>query len=79
MHSDTSAFDGLKIAFTDLVLYIIWMMQLDLNTAVAFTSFFPTIVKTLGYGTSKTLLLSVPPYVFAVILGICNTFHSDKI
>ncbi|KAK4569459.1 hypothetical protein LTR86_003222 [Recurvomyces mirabilis] len=77
-HSDTSAFGGLKMAFTDPVLYIIWMMQLGLNTAAAFTNFFPTIVKTLGYGTSKTLLLSAPPYVFAAILGICNSFHSDR-
>lgn len=53
-------------------------MQLSLNTAAAFTNFFPTIVKTLGYNKTQTLLLSAPPYVFAAILGITNSWHSDK-
>jgi hypothetical protein len=37
-----------------------------------------TIVKTLGYNKTQTLLLSAPPYVFAAILGITNSWHSDK-
>jgi hypothetical protein len=53
-------------------------MQLGLNTAASFTNFFPTIVKTLGYDQTKTLLLSAPPYVFAAMLGIANSWHSDK-
>jgi hypothetical protein len=53
-------------------------MQLSLNTAASFTNFFPTIVKTLGYNKTQTLLLSAPPYVFAAILGITNSWHSDK-
>jgi hypothetical protein len=28
-------------------------------------NFFPSIVKTLGYGTTITLLLTAPPYIFA--------------
>lgn len=69
---------GLKMAFTDPALYMIWLMQLGLNTAAAFTNFFPTIVQTLGYGQRDTLLLSAPPYVFVAILGICNSWHSDR-
>ncbi|KAG9519402.1 MFS general substrate transporter, partial [Aureobasidium melanogenum] len=70
--------EGLKMALTDPSLYILWFMQLSLNTAAAFTNFFPTIVKTLGYNKTQTLLLSAPPYVFAAILGITNSWHSDK-
>lgn len=77
-HAATGAFAGLKMAFADPVLYVVWFMQLGLNTAAAFTNFFPTIVETLGYGQTKTLLLSAPPYVFAAILGITNSWHSDK-
>jgi hypothetical protein len=77
-HASVSAFIGLKLALTDPVLYIVWFMQLGLNTAASFTNFFPTIVKTLGYDQTKTLLLSAPPYVFAAILGIANSWHSDK-
>ncbi|KAJ5945859.1 hypothetical protein N7454_002698 [Penicillium verhagenii] len=72
-------FEGLKLAFTDPVLYIIWLMQLGLNTSACFTNFFPTIVATLGYGTTETLLLSAPPYIFAAILSVINSFHSDRI
>ncbi|KAH0359256.1 MFS general substrate transporter, partial [Aureobasidium melanogenum] len=74
----TDSREGLKLAFTDPSLYILWFMQLSLNTAAAFTNFFPTIVKTLGYNETQTLLLSAPPYVFAAILGITNSWHSDK-
>ncbi|KAJ9136893.1 Major facilitator superfamily domain-containing protein [Pleurostoma richardsiae] len=73
-----SAKEGARMAFTDPALYMIWIMQLGLNTAAAFTNFFPTIVKTLGYGQRDTLLLSAPPYVFAAIVGILNSWHSDK-
>ncbi|CAI7578767.1 hypothetical protein N7533_003159 [Penicillium manginii] len=74
-----SNWEGLKLAFTDPVLYIIWLMQLGLNTAACFTNFFPTIVATLGYDTTKTLLLSAPPYIFAAILSVSNSFHSDRV
>lgn len=76
--AETSAWEGAKMAFTDPTLYMIWIMQLGLNTAAAFTNFFPTIVKTLGYSSTNTLLLSAPPYVFAAILGITNSWHSDR-
>lgn len=75
---ETTAWQGLKMTFTDPALYMIWLMQLGLNTAASFTNFFPTIVATLGYDQRHTLLLSAPPYVFAAILGIINSWHSDK-
>ncbi|KAJ6005846.1 hypothetical protein N7451_003790 [Penicillium sp. IBT 35674x] len=79
-HDETSnKFEGLKLAFSDPVLYIIWLMQLGLNTSACFTNFFPTIVATLGYGTTETLLLSAPPYIFAAILSVINSFHSDRV
>ncbi|KAH7020406.1 major facilitator superfamily domain-containing protein [Ilyonectria destructans] len=77
--ADTSAAEGAKMAFTDPTLYMIWIMQLGLNTAASFTNFFPTIVKTLGYSSTVTLLLSAPPYVFAAALGITNSWHSDRV
>lgn len=76
--SEISSWQGLKMAFTDPALYLIWFMQLGLNTAASFINFFPTIVATLGYPQTETLLLSAPPYVFAAILGIANSWHSDK-
>ena len=76
--SEVSSWQGFVMAFRDPALYLIWFMQLGLNTAAAFINFFPTIVATLGYNQTETLLLSSPPYVFAAILGIANSWHSDK-
>ncbi|KAF2642332.1 MFS general substrate transporter [Massarina eburnea CBS 473.64] len=76
--AETTAWQGFRMAFQDPALYMIWAMQLGLNTAAAFINFFPTIVATLGYKQRDTLLLSAPPYVFAAILGIANSWHSDK-
>lgn len=76
--SEVSSWQGFKMAFKDPALYLIWFMQLGLNTAAAFINFFPTIVATLGYNQTETLLLSAPPYVFAAILGITNSWHSDR-
>lgn len=75
---EISVVEGLKMAFCDPALYLIWIMQLGLNTASSFTNFFPTIVNTFGYSSTVTLLLTAPPYVFAAILGICNSWHSDR-
>ena len=48
-HDETHRkWEGLRLAFTDPVLYIIWLMQLELNTSAAIANFFPTTVKTLG-------------------------------
>lgn len=42
------------------------------------TTFFPTVVETLGYGRIKTLLLTAPPYVIAVIVCLANAWHADR-
>ncbi|ORY11147.1 major facilitator superfamily domain-containing protein [Clohesyomyces aquaticus] len=76
--SEATAWQGLCRAFTDPALYLIWFMQLGLNTTVSLVNFFPTIVATMGYPRTETLLLSAPPYVFAAVLGIANSWHSDK-
>ncbi|KAF2736390.1 MFS general substrate transporter [Polyplosphaeria fusca] len=75
---DVGAWAGLRMAFADPAVFLILFMQLGLNTAASFVNFFPTIVATLGYGQTKTLLLSAPPPMFAAILGIINSWHSDK-
>lgn len=75
---NSGALEGLKQAFTDPVLYLIWFTQLGLNTSACFINFFPTIVETLGYDQRETLLLSAPQYVFAAVLGIVNSAHSDR-
>lgn len=42
------------------------------------TNFFPSVVKTLGYSTIKTLLLTAPPYLLAVITVGATAWHADR-
>ena len=42
------------------------------------TNLFPTVVATLGYSDVISLLLTVPPYVFAVITTFLNSWHADR-
>jgi hypothetical protein len=74
-----SDFESLKIACPDPVPYIIWLMQLGLTTCARFINFFPTIVEALGHGTTETLLLSALAYMFAEILSLINSLHSDQV
>lgn len=43
------------------------------------TNLFPTVVATLGYSNVDSLLLTVPPYILAVVTSFCNSWHADKI
>ena len=42
------------------------------------TNLFPTVVKTLGYSDVDSLLLTVPPYILAVIASYGNAWHADR-
>lgn len=46
--------------------------------AATVTNLFPTVVATLGYSDVDSLLLTVPPYILAVITSFCNSWHADK-
>lgn len=67
---------GLKQALIDPKLYMFIVLQMMLITAQSFNNFFPSIVGTLGYDTTVTLLLTAPPYLFAFIVSLCVSFHA---
>lgn len=43
-----------------------------------FTNFFPSIVSTLGYSRTKTLLLTAPPWVFSVIVALAVSYSGAR-
>lgn len=47
------------------------------QTQGSIANFFPTIVKTLGYSSNITLLLTAPPYIFAAGYYMGMTALSD--
>lgn len=71
-------FHGLKLALMDVKTWILTVLLLAIVSSASVTNFFPTIVKTLGYSNVKTLLLTAPPYVLAVITTYLNAWHADR-
>ncbi|KAL1865061.1 hypothetical protein VTK73DRAFT_5516 [Phialemonium thermophilum] len=67
---------GLKQALIDPKLYMFVILQMALITAQSFNNFFPSIVGTLGYDSTKTLLLTSPPYFFAFFVSLAVSFHA---
>ncbi|WWC92441.1 uncharacterized protein L201_007399 [Kwoniella dendrophila CBS 6074] len=69
---------GLVMALSDWKIYILMLSLTACVTGLSFNIYFPTLTKTLGYGTTETLLLAAPPWVFSCLLAILNSWHSDR-
>ena len=57
---------GLVDALTDWTVWWLATAGFFLNVAESFTLFFPTISATMGYGSTVSLLLCVPPWFVGV-------------
>jgi len=69
---------GFVMALSDWKIYILMLSLTACVTGLSFNIYFPTLTKTLGYGTTETLLLSAPPWVFSCIISLANSIHSDR-
>ncbi len=70
--------DGLKAAVSDIKVWCLVFIQICILSSQTWTYFFPTIVKTLGYGKIESLLLTAPVYVFGFITSLSNAFIAQK-
>ncbi|RYO84671.1 hypothetical protein DL766_005907 [Monosporascus sp. MC13-8B] len=73
-----SAMEGLKQAAKDKRTWLFCLMQNFHLSACSFNSFFPTVVKTLGFNTTITLVLTCPPFLFAGAAGILWGWSSGR-
>ncbi|KAF2187051.1 major facilitator superfamily protein [Zopfia rhizophila CBS 207.26] len=73
-----SAMGGLKQACRDPRTWVFCLMQNFHLSACSFNSFFPTVVKTLGFNTTITLVLTCPPFLFAGAAGILFGWSSGR-
>lgn len=73
---EESMVDGLQQALADPKLYMFIVLQMALLTAQSFNNFFPSIVGTLGFNSTITLLLTAPPYMFAFFCSLALSFHA---
>jgi hypothetical protein len=72
----TSTWTGLREACTD---YRLWIFALMCNlhlSANGFKNFMPTVVKTLGFNPTVTLVLTCPPYLVATFTSVMVSWSS---
>lgn len=69
---------GAKLAFTDYKVYLLLGTLYGLSAAGSVTTFFPTVMKSLGKNDVQTLLLTTPPYIIGFIMLLINAWHADK-
>lgn len=75
---NASIWKGALQALFDPKVYMLILLQLSLLVGMAFTNFFPTIMKTLNKNNVVALLLTAPPYFLAFFTSIGNSLHSGK-
>lgn len=74
----TSTWTGLREACTD---YRTWIFCLMINlhlSANGFKNFMPTVVETLGFSTTTTLVLTCPPYLVATFTSVLVSWSSGR-
>ncbi|KAH6877712.1 major facilitator superfamily domain-containing protein [Alternaria rosae] len=69
---------GFMQALRDPRLYLLVFMQNMHLSATSFNQFFPTVVRSLGFSTTITLVLTAPPSLVAGAVGICIGISSGK-
>ncbi|KFA69459.1 hypothetical protein S40285_04639 [Stachybotrys chlorohalonatus IBT 40285] len=74
-----SAWDGLKQACRDKRTWLFCLMQNFHLSACSFNSFFPTVIRTLGFSDTVTLLMTCPPFIFAGAAGIAFGWSSGRL
>ncbi|KAK9344260.1 major facilitator superfamily domain-containing protein [Lipomyces starkeyi] len=76
--SMTSTFEGLKDAVKDYRVWVFAFMQHMHLAANGFKNFFPTVVETLGFKQTITLVLTCPPYLIAGVISIFWSASSGR-
>ncbi|EIW75945.1 MFS general substrate transporter [Coniophora puteana RWD-64-598 SS2] len=69
---------GLRLALSDWTAWWFAVAAFFQFLAQSFFIFFPTLAATLGFGTTATLALCAPPWMFASGLAIVLALHSDR-
>lgn len=69
---------GFRLALEDVKMWVLLVLVFCIVASGSITNFFPTVVKTLGYGDVTTLLLTSPPYVLCFIVTCVNAWHADR-
>ncbi|KAJ3892784.1 MFS general substrate transporter [Lentinula edodes] len=69
---------GVLMAISDIKVWALAFMYFTYIMGLSFASYMPTITATLGFSTTITLLLTFPPWAFATVYALANSWHSDR-
>ncbi|KAI1614713.1 retrograde regulation protein 2 [Exophiala viscosa] len=69
---------SVQMTLRDKRLPIFALMYFAAGIASSVIGFFPSVVKTLGFPRTNTLLLTVPPYIIGVIVATVTAWLSDR-
>jgi hypothetical protein len=76
-HEETTAMGGFKLALLDPKVWaLVWCMHMS-QAMGSTVNFFPSIVQTLGYDKTNTMLLTAPPFILAAIVFYIISYISD--
>ncbi|KAG2134832.1 MFS general substrate transporter [Suillus clintonianus] len=73
----SSSFSDLLSIVTDWRAWLIGTALACCNASLSFNLFFPTLVATMGYSPTISLLLCAPPWIVSTITGLTVARHSD--
>lgn len=76
--SSSSIKEALSLVFADKRIYLFILLQHASLLSQNFQYFFPTIVKTLGYGSVETLLITAPVWIATFLISLVVTWTSGK-
>lgn len=74
---DLPGSSGLTLAISDPKVWWLAATLSSLVLSLSFNAYFPTLMSTIGYTSTTTLLLCVPPWIFATLVAIFMSRHSD--
>ncbi|KAJ8589302.1 MFS general substrate transporter [Rhizopogon salebrosus TDB-379] len=69
---------GLQLALSDWKVWWLALALTSLTVSLSFNAFFPTLSATLGYTSTRSLLLCAPPWIFATFAAFFMSRHSDQ-
>ncbi|KAH7029794.1 major facilitator superfamily domain-containing protein [Microdochium trichocladiopsis] len=71
-------FDAFFLCIRDYRTWLFFFVILGVVSSGTINSYFPSVVQTLGYGRTQTLLLTAPPYLLSCVVNLAISWHSDK-
>ncbi|KAF2168734.1 hypothetical protein M409DRAFT_65153 [Zasmidium cellare ATCC 36951] len=79
MGSEEFSWEEIKIALKDPKVYLSGAVQFCQDILLyGFSTFLPSIIREMGYGTYETQYLTVPVYIFGGAMFVAFAFLSDK-